>query len=223
MKKWLLPLVGLVALFAVYVAVDIASARGRTPSLIRACLDSSQVILTADSLSLEQLDILLRVEDPAFFAHRGIDLKTPGAGLTTITQSVGKWLYFDPFKPGIRKFRLMWLARYVIHPLVSKQDQLTLFLNYSYLGRIGDTPIIGLAQAAAVYYDKRVAELTRREYISLIGMYPFPNQLDPVHNPVANAERVRRIEGYLAGDIVPDGLMDIYYDGSRVVKPRAPK
>ena len=219
---WILP-AALFAALLVYMMADIALARARALKLVQAALDSSQVWITVDSLSQEQLDILIRVEDPTFFHHQGIDLKTPGAGLTTITQSIGKWLYFSPFKPGIRKFRLMWLSRYVTHPLVPKEDQLTLFLNYGYFSKVDSKVIWGLGQAAVAYYGVPVPELTRHQYISLIGMYPFPNHLNPMTHPEENAERVRRIEAYLAGEIQPTGLLDIYYDGSTVVAPRGPK
>ena len=48
---------------------------------------------------------LLIVEDPTFETHEGIDLTTPGAGITTITQSLSKRLAFDDFQPGIAKLR----------------------------------------------------------------------------------------------------------------------
>lgn len=222
-RWWLIALVLLVLIGTFSIMIDIIAARHNTPRMILAALDSTQVTFSAESLTVEQLDILISVEDPTFFTHHGIDLKTPGAGLTTITQSVSKWFYFDPFKPGIRKLRLMWLARWVIDPLVSKENQLTLFLNYAWFGRVDGGAILGLDQAARAYYDKSIHELTRQEYISLIGMYPSPAALDPLYHAEANAERVRRIEEYLAGRIQPDGLLDIYYDGSAVVVPRGPK
>lgn len=46
--------------------------------------------LDISDLSAWQLDALLKIEDPAFYRHKGVDLKTPGAGLTTITQSLVK-------------------------------------------------------------------------------------------------------------------------------------
>ncbi|MCB2201070.1 transglycosylase domain-containing protein [bacterium] len=222
-RWWVIILTLILLVLAFYIMIDIVAARQGTPRIIRDALDSTQVTFPADCLTPEQLDILIRVEDPTFFTHHGIDLKTPGAGLTTITQSVGKWFYFDHFKPGIRKLRLMWLARWVIDPLVEKADLLTLFINYGWFGRVNGETVLGLDRAAQVYYGKSIPDLDRAEYISLIGMYPSPADLDPLYHAEANAERVRRIEGYLEGRIQPAGLMDVYYDGSAVLAPRGPK
>ena len=46
-------------------------------------------ILSGD-LSQRQKEILIKVQDPGFYNHNGIDLSTPGAGLTTITQAIVK-------------------------------------------------------------------------------------------------------------------------------------
>ncbi|WP_234902631.1 transglycosylase domain-containing protein [Agrobacterium larrymoorei] len=58
-----------------------------------------------DSLGAAHRAILLAVEDPNFSTHSGVDFSTPGAGLTTITQSAAKRLAFEEFHPGIGKIR----------------------------------------------------------------------------------------------------------------------
>lgn len=87
------------------------------------------------SLTSRQLEILLKVEDPHFFEHKGVDLFTPGAGITTITQGLVKQLYFDQFKPGIAKIKQTLIAVCVLDLLMSKEDQLRLFINTVYLGQ----------------------------------------------------------------------------------------
>src|SRR5690606_9540138 len=57
------------------------------------------------SLGAEHLAILLKVEDPSFTSHAGVDFSTAGAGATTITQSASKRLAFKKFHPGIGKIR----------------------------------------------------------------------------------------------------------------------
>ncbi|MHA1549133.1 MAG: hypothetical protein ACTSYE_09385 [Alphaproteobacteria bacterium] len=54
-------------------------------------------------LTDNQRAILLAVEDPAFDHHNGLDFSQPGQGMTTITQAITKFLYFDPFKPGLAR------------------------------------------------------------------------------------------------------------------------
>ncbi|MDG1288402.1 MAG: hypothetical protein P8O11_01595 [Lentibacter sp.] len=58
-----------------------------------------------DALGAERLEQLIKVQDPGFWEHGGIDLSTEGAGLTTISQSLSKRLGFDAFRPGIGKIR----------------------------------------------------------------------------------------------------------------------
>ena len=74
----------------------------------------------AADLSKAQKEILIKVQDPGFYSHGGIDLSTPGAGLTTITQAIVKKLYFENFKAGIAKIRQSLIARFVVHDLISK-------------------------------------------------------------------------------------------------------
>jgi len=94
-------------------------------------------------LGSERVSILLQVQDPRFYHHQGVDLKTAGAGLTTITQSLSKRLAFNDFKPGIRKIRqtayAMGLDKYL-----SKEEVLTLFINTVPMGHSDDGWVVGL-------------------------------------------------------------------------------
>ena len=66
-----------------YYAVVVFEARRDTPAIVAAALGSNQMTLELEDLTSLQLEILLQVQDPAFFKHRGVDLQTPGAGWTT--------------------------------------------------------------------------------------------------------------------------------------------
>ncbi|MEW8218785.1 MAG: hypothetical protein AB2770_10515, partial [Candidatus Thiodiazotropha taylori] len=59
--------------------------------------------LTLSSLTVKRKSALLKIEDPNFYQHSGIDFTTPGAGITTITQALVKTIYFERFSPGIAK------------------------------------------------------------------------------------------------------------------------
>lgn len=87
----------------------------------------------ADSLAPERLSVLLKVEDPGFYAHSGIDLTTPGAGLTTLTQSLSKRLAFEEFKPGISKIRQSGYAM-GLDTVLTKDEQIALFLDTAAMG-----------------------------------------------------------------------------------------
>ena len=98
--------------------------------------------------------ILLKIEDPAFYEHEGLDFKSLGQGMTTLSQALVKRLYFEKFKPGFAKIEQSLIARFVLHKHFSKDEQLRLFLNLGYFGTLAGEEIIGFSQAAKVYYDK---------------------------------------------------------------------
>ena len=222
-RLWATVLAILVTIILVITITDIQVQRHRITHLVPRLLQSQDIQMTVYDLSVEQLEILIRIEDPTFFTNHGLDHHTPGAGLTSMTESVGKKLFFHPFKPGIRKIRLAYLSRYALYPLVSKQDLLTLHLNLMYYGKVDGQPVTGLANAANAYYGKSVQELSRREYLSLIAMLPGPGWFSLIDHPDQNALRVQRIEAVLAGDYQPKGLMDVYYEGAPVIYPRPPR
>ncbi len=202
---------GLALAGLVYVLATVGYYRARTPEIIRQARQNVAVWHPLSEFSDWQIKALLAVEDPGFYRHRGIDLHTPGAGLTTLTQGLAKKLYFHPFKPGIRKLKLMLLARWVVDPLVSKEEQLELFVNLIFLGKSGGQSVIGLGEAARVYYGRSLAELTEQQYLSLVAMIIAPVNFHVKDHFEANAERTRRLARVVSGEYQPRGLMDLYY------------
>lgn len=166
-----------------------------------------------DRLSEDRIAILVRVEDPTFWTNDGIDLSTPGAGFTTLSQGLGKSVLFERFSPGLAKVELMVLTRFALIDVVSKRDILRAVLAAAYLGHDEQGPINGFAEGARRWFGKELNDLSRAEFIALVAMLPAPNALDPVRHADANAERVRRIERLLAGACEPEGLNDVYLDG----------
>jgi membrane peptidoglycan carboxypeptidase len=153
---------------------------------------------------------LLAVEDPNFESHSGVDLRTPGAGLTTITQSLVKWHYFDNFVPGWRKIDQTLLA-VVLDRAMTKDEQLNLFLNTAYLGSVDSRNILGFVDGARVYFGKDLFALSEQEFLELVAMLISPNELSPLRGADKLAERTARIQRMLAGLCAPEGLMDVYY------------
>ena len=78
-------LVGAVAAIAVvgYYTQTVLEARRETPTIVKALLESKAIQLELREFPEGWLDMLLVVEDPGFYAHDGMDLSTPGAGITT--------------------------------------------------------------------------------------------------------------------------------------------
>jgi membrane peptidoglycan carboxypeptidase len=167
--------------------------------------------IESSHLSERQKTIVVKVQDPGFYHHHGIDLSTPGAGLTTITQAIVKKLYFDNFTPGIAKIKQSIIARFVVDGLIPKEDQLTIFLNAMYFGKVNNRSLIGLAAASDAYYQQPVNKLTEDQYISLIAMIVMPGTFHLLDHPEWNRERTDRIKALVDGGYTPKGLMDQFY------------
>lgn len=215
MKKYVnntLFALGLVILLIfIYFVTMIIKARVDTPEMKKKALNANNIILKVVDLSQWQIHALLAVEDPNFYHHKGVDLKTPGAGLTTITQALVKIYYFDNFKPGLAKIKQTLIARFALNSLVSKNDQLTLFINNIYLGNVNGKSVIGFNDAAKTYYHKAFNKLNSDEYLSIVAMINAPNSFNIISQPVANIERTRRIKKVVSGEYKPKHLMDMYY------------
>lgn len=191
----------------VYYAWEVGRARQFTEDTVLPAARAAHYPISVSDLTPHRLDILLKVEDPRFFQHRGVDLSTPGAGITTITQALVKQLYFEKFSPGIAKIRQTLIAAFALNPLMPKEEQLRLFLNTAYLGR----DVKGFEQAAHTYFDKSFRELTDDEYTSIVAMLIAPEVFNVRTAPALNAERVVRIRKLVSGEYVPRGLFDLYY------------
>jgi membrane peptidoglycan carboxypeptidase len=211
-KVWVLAIF-LVPLFVTvsYVLFVVGSAAEKTVMALQSVTHYEHQGLKLESIPPEWLSHLLAVEDPNFFGHNGVDLSTPGAGLTTITQGLVKIHYFDEFKPGIAKLKQTILAM-VLNSKITKKQQLMLFLNTARLGTVSAEPISGFSNAAVAYFGKGFSELTHREFISIVAMLVGPNRYNVAANPEENAKRVNRILAVLAGKCMPEGVRDVYYE-----------
>jgi membrane carboxypeptidase/penicillin-binding protein len=207
-KSAVMCLLVVAAMVVGYYTAAVVVARSKTPGIVTSYYASGAIKTPAKSLSKRQLEILLKVEDPSFYHHHGVDFTTPGAGWTTITQALAKEFYFSEFRQGVMKIAQTLYARFALDPLVSKEQQLDIFVNTLYYGN--DT--YGLFDAARYYYNKTPSELNEDEFISLIGSLVAPNELNVEDHPKENSERVRRIKRVLDGTYAPEGLFDIMYD-----------
>ena len=207
---------GALALIAAtgHYANEVRVARVATPSLVAEAWKRFGAQLKLTDLSQDRQAMLLAIEDPAFTRHHGVDLETPGAGMTTITQGLVKLIYFPGgFKQGVAKVRQTLIAQYALDPLVSKNDQMQLFLNICYLGSKNGQPIHGYAVAAQAYFGKNFAELTDEEFLSLVAMHIAPDSLEP--GTPENTQRVQRIRAYLSGKYQPASVLDVDYNGKQ--------
>ncbi|HEX4693036.1 transglycosylase domain-containing protein [Sphingomonas sp.] len=206
--RTLLVLLGLIVCLAAYETFAVFRARGRTAAAL-ASVKARPLSLAA--FGGRRIAMMLKVEDPSFFQHHGVDFSTPGQGKTTLTEGLVKFLYFDHFKPGFAKIEQTLIARFVLDPAVSKREQLEIAINYASFGTQRGREVRGFTDAARVFYGKPYARLSDHEFLSLVAMLMGPNVLDPIRHPKENADRVARIEKLLAGRCAPQGVSDNAY------------
>lgn len=210
-RKVALALGALLFAYAAYLGWRVAVERSRVSARVDA------IIAAADpderNLAPRRVAALLAVEDPTFWTNKGIDFATPGASMTTLSQSLGKRIFFDHFQPGFRKGELLAFTRFALYPKVDKNRTLRAWIARVELGTASGRRVIGLADGARTWIGKPLGQLTDREYLSLIAMLPSPRTLNPRRNPAANADRVDRIERLLAHRCRPTGVRDVSLDG----------
>lgn len=194
-----------------YEAWRVFDARARTPDLIAQSLKNTDPDIAR--LTPRRIEILLTVEDPTFWTNDGIDLASRGAGATTISQALGKRIYFENFGPGLKKIELMLMTKYALVPLTPKRVILTAFLNRAWMSRDDKGPIYGFAEAARRFHGKELSQLSDDEYLSLVAMLHAPGAMNPLQHPAENAERVARIKRLLAHRCAPDGMSDVSLKG----------
>ncbi|MFH1034982.1 MAG: biosynthetic peptidoglycan transglycosylase [Pseudomonadota bacterium] len=206
-RRWLALMALALLLVSAYYAWQVHQARLFTRDTLIPRLATMDLPLRLSDLSPWQRQALLKVQDPSFHRHHGVDFTTPGQGLTTITQGLVKLLYFEKFQPGIAKIRQTLIAVYALDPMVGKDEQLGLFINLIGLGE----GVHGFAEGARHYFHKEFAELGEEQYLALVAMIVAPKTFSLSRHPERNRERVERIQRLLAGQYQPKGLCDQYY------------
>ncbi|HSS18569.1 MAG TPA: biosynthetic peptidoglycan transglycosylase [Pyrinomonadaceae bacterium] len=206
-----------VAIVLAYCASVLITAYIDTPKVVAVATAPDRIKLQVKDVSPEFQQILLTVEDPAFYTHHGVDLSTPGAGWTTITQGLVKIYFYNGFTPGTFRYRKFGqsLIALVFNSRVDKQTQLLMFINSAYFGSPDGEDVVGFSDAAKVYFHKDFSELTRDEFVSLVAMLVGPNLYNVKQQPQKNQERVGRINRLLSGQCKPTGLSDVYYEACR--------
>jgi membrane peptidoglycan carboxypeptidase len=159
-----------------------------------------------------RIDQLLLVEDPGFWEHRGVDLTTKGAGLTTLSQSLSKEVGFQNFRPGIQKVRLIGYA-IGLESRLSKQQILALYLNTIWMGRGPEGPLRGFFEASQVVFGRPPADLSPKQFLTLVAVPIAPRTMSLTAPGPALAERTRRIQRLVEGKCRPIGLRDVWLEG----------
>lgn len=166
------------------------------------------------SLGDARLRQLLQVQDPNFEAHSGVDMVTPGTGVTTITQSAAKRLGFDAFKPGIGKIRQTGYALGLESEL-TKEQILALWLDTLSMGKGPNGWMSGFHRASEEIYGKAPADLQETEFLSLVAVLIAPGKYRLGADDPALAKRVARIARLVSGSCRPQDNGDVWLEGCR--------
>jgi len=175
-----------------------------------------------DHLSFRDIPPLLvhaitSIEDRRFFDHHGLDIfgvsralirnagdERMAQGGSTITQQLVKNTYLTPERTLRRKYAEAMLA-FTIERRVSKEDIFALYCNEIYLGQRGPLAVRGVDQAARVYFNKDLKDLTVAEAATIAGMIQSPTRYSPVRQN--DAARARR--NTVLGTMVRDGFITL--------------
>lgn len=158
---------------------------------------------------------ILAAEDHRFFRHNGIDwrgiLRALKADLnqgefvqggSTITQQLIKNDFLSSDRTMSRKLKEAAMA-IILESRLTKREIFTLYCNDVYLGQSGTFAINGFAQAAQVYFDKDLADLSLGETAFLAGLICGPNRYS-AHRDQARAFERRNI---VLGSMVSTGAI----------------
>lgn len=142
-------------------------------------------------------EAFLATEDRRFYEHDGVDLwgviRATGRNLltrdfteggSTITQQLARISYLDQERSILRKLREARVSQ-KIEATLSKDEILGRYLNQVYLG----SGAYGVADAARVYFGKKLNELTLPEIATLAGLPAAPSVYSPLVDPEVAKER----------------------------------
>ena len=156
---------------------------------------------------------VLAIEDRRFYDHPGIDpigiigaalsnlrgKRAYTAGASTITQQVARNVFLLKMFPGMtlkdarekslrRKLLEAWVS-VIITTRASKDAILEMYLNDMTLGQRGSFGIVGVPEAARLFFGKDVSNVTLAEAATIAGVFQSPSSLSPFTNPAKCKER----------------------------------
>jgi membrane carboxypeptidase/penicillin-binding protein PbpC len=184
---------------------DADDLRARADALLAANLGGS-------SLGEKRYRQLLAVQDPRFEHHGGVDMTTPGAGVTTISQSLAKRVGFESFTPGIGKIRQTGYALGLEREL-SKEQILALWLDTLEMGHGPDGWVTGFHRMSEAVYGAPPHEIDDDQYRSLLAVLIAPGRYRIGTEDDALADRVERIRRLVSGECAPIDNSDVWLEG----------
>ena len=141
------------------------------------------------------IDMLIAVEDRAFYEHAGLSVTGIlralvnnvlagrfAQGGSTLTQQLVKNLYLTRERTLSRK-ALEAIYAVLLDAGFSKEQILEAYVNEVFLGQWGNRAIHGFGTAAQFYFGRPMNELTTAQQALLIGLIKGPSALNPRRYP----------------------------------------
>jgi len=160
-------------------------------ALIREVYKEKRIIVPIDRIPEDMINSFIATEDHRFYKHWGVDsyrffsvlLKNIRAmsyseGFSTATMQLARTLYLNREQTISRKLREIILA-IQIEKKYSKREILEMHLNKEYFGH----GAYGIHQAAKIYYDKDVDDLSLEECALLTAQLNGPTRYSPLFHP----------------------------------------
>lgn len=146
-------------------------------------IKESENYIKLENISVDYKNAVIATEDHRFYSHSGIDIlsivrstyvnirsKSLDYGASTITQQVGRLMYFSQEKSFIRKVSEIFVA-FELEKNYSKDEILELYLNLIYFGN----GYYGINDASEGFFDKSPKDLTLYEATYLAGLPNAPS------------------------------------------------
>lgn len=199
---------GAVPALALVVSYDYGREPWKTPTRIYSTVDPDEPFAKVygpewrqgDPVELGSLPphvaaAFLAAEDARFRSHFGLDMigiiragvanvrsGDITQGGSTISQQVVKARYLSADRTWTRKFQeALWAI--ALEKSLTKDQILEIYLNDVYLGHRSGRAVLGLDEAASVYFDREPAKLTPAQAALLAAIVRAPNRDTPDRRP----------------------------------------
>lgn len=172
-------------------------------------------LVTFDSIPKVLVNALLSAEDKHFFSHWGFDplrvLKAfyvnlrsgkRSQGGSTLTMQLARTLWLEPDKNWKRKITES-LITLTLEAKLTKEQIFEHYCNGIYLGQHETFSIHGFGQAARVYFNKDMEQLTLPEAAMLAGIVQRPSYFQPHRHP----ERALARRNVILGLMLSNGFI----------------
>jgi penicillin-binding protein 1B len=175
------------------------------PQLITGLFDAKQRskrrLLTYAEIPPLVVNAIVSIEDRRFFQHSGINygrlvegVLTPilrhhrMQGGSTLTMQMARAFFLTDERSLRRKLAEMTIAVVLEHRF-TKEEILAIYVNQVSFGQHGSFSIDGFGEAAQVFFDKDIKNVTLPEAALLAGVVNGPSVFSPFRHPAAATRR----------------------------------